>query len=57
MVYRTDYHIHTTFSDGKAAPEEYIAPALSAGISELGILGTPFFIQEEPGMVHESRKC
>jgi histidinol-phosphatase (PHP family) len=36
MVYRTDYHIHTTFSDGKAAPEEYIATAISAGISELG---------------------
>ena len=36
MVYRTDYHIHTTFSDGKAIPEEYIAPAISAGISELG---------------------
>jgi histidinol-phosphatase (PHP family) len=36
MVYRTDYHIHTTFSDGKAAPEEYIAAAISARISELG---------------------
>lgn len=36
MHYKTDYHIHTTFSDGKAEPEEYIAPAISAGISELG---------------------
>jgi len=36
MRYITDYHIHTTFSDGKAAPEEYIAPAISAGIMELG---------------------
>ena len=36
MVYRTDYHIHTTFSDGKAAPEEYIAAAVAAGMSELG---------------------
>jgi len=36
MVYRTDYHIHTTFSDGKAAPEEYIEAAIAAGISELG---------------------
>lgn len=36
MLYKTDYHIHTTFSDGKAAPEEYIAPAIDAGISELG---------------------
>jgi histidinol-phosphatase (PHP family) len=36
MSYKTDYHIHTTFSDGKAAPEEYIAPAIAAGISEIG---------------------
>ena len=36
MHYKTDYHIHTTFSDGKAAPEEYIASAISAGLSEIG---------------------
>lgn len=36
MYYTTDYHIHTTFSDGKAAPEEYIAPAVASGISEMG---------------------
>jgi histidinol-phosphatase (PHP family) len=36
MIYRTDYHIHTTFSDGKASPEEYLAAAVSAGVSELG---------------------
>ena len=36
MVYKTDYHIHTTFSDGRSAPEEYLAAAASAGISELG---------------------
>lgn len=36
MIYRTDYHIHTTFSDGRSAPEEYLAAAESAGISELG---------------------
>jgi len=36
MIYKTDYHIHTTFSDGKAAPEDYINPAVSAGISEIG---------------------
>lgn len=28
--------MHSTFSDGKAAPEEYIAPALEAGIIEIG---------------------
>ena len=36
MLYKTDYHIHTTFSDGKADPEEYIARAISAGINEIG---------------------
>jgi histidinol-phosphatase (PHP family) len=36
MVYRTDYHIHTSFSDGRAVPEDYIAPALAAGLSEMG---------------------
>jgi HisJ family histidinol phosphate phosphatase len=36
MLYKTDYHIHTSFSDGKAAPENYIAPAISAGLSEIG---------------------
>ena len=36
MLYRTDYHIHSTFSDGKAHPEEYIAAARSAGIKEMG---------------------
>ncbi len=36
MSYKTDYHIHTTFSDGKAAPEDYVATAISAGLSEIG---------------------
>ncbi|HEY5125224.1 MAG TPA: histidinol-phosphatase [Ignavibacteria bacterium] len=36
MIYRTDYHTHTTFSDGKADPEEYISQAISAGIKEIG---------------------
>jgi histidinol-phosphatase (PHP family) len=36
MIYKTDYHIHTTFSDGNAAPEDYLANTISLGISELG---------------------
>jgi histidinol-phosphatase (PHP family) len=36
MAYITDYHIHTCFSDGRAAPEEYIAAARIKGLSELG---------------------
>lgn len=36
MIYRTDYHIHSSFSDGRAAPEDYIAPAVAAGLNEIG---------------------
>jgi len=36
MIYRTDYHIHTLFSDGKSKPEDYLEPAISAGLSEIG---------------------
>jgi histidinol-phosphatase (PHP family) len=36
MIYRTDYHMHSTFSDGRSVPEDYIAPALAAGLSEIG---------------------
>jgi histidinol-phosphatase (PHP family) len=36
MLYRTDYHIHSTFSDGKAHPEDYIAAAKYAGLKEMG---------------------
>jgi histidinol-phosphatase (PHP family) len=36
MIYRTDYHMHSTFSDGRSAPEDYVVPAIAAGISEIG---------------------
>jgi histidinol-phosphatase (PHP family) len=36
MIYKTDYHVHTWFSDGKGAPEEYIGPAVAAGLKEIG---------------------
>jgi len=36
MVYRTDYHIHSLYSDGRAAPRDYIAPAIAAGLKEIG---------------------
>mgnify|MGYP001147695902 CR=1 FL=1 len=36
MIYRTDYHIHTDYSDGKARPEEYIDIAVKKGFSEIG---------------------
>lgn len=36
MIYRTDYHMHSSFSDGRSLPEEYIGYALTAGLSEIG---------------------
>jgi len=36
MIYRTDYHIHSSFSDGKTAPDDYIVPAVAAGLKEIG---------------------
>jgi len=36
MIYKTDYHMHSTYSDGRSLPEEYVAPAIAAGLSEIG---------------------
>jgi len=36
MIYRTDYHIHSKFSDGKSEPVDYVAPAVAAGFKEIG---------------------
>jgi histidinol-phosphatase (PHP family) len=36
MVYKTDYHMHSTFSDGRSAPEDYVVSAIAAGLSEIG---------------------
>jgi histidinol-phosphatase (PHP family) len=36
MIYRTDYHMHSCYSDGRSVPDDYIAPALAAGLSEIG---------------------
>ena len=36
MIYKTDYHMHSSYSDGRSVPEDYIAPAIAAGLSEIG---------------------
>ena len=36
MIYRTDYHMHSSYSDGRSVPDDYIIPALVAGMSEIG---------------------
>ncbi|HLN20810.1 MAG TPA: histidinol-phosphatase [Bacteroidales bacterium] len=35
-MYKTDYHMHTIFSDGRAEPEDYLLPAIKAGLQEIG---------------------
>ena len=36
MIYKTDYHMHSSYSDGRSDPEDYITPAIEAGLSEIG---------------------
>jgi histidinol-phosphatase (PHP family) len=36
MIYKTDYHTHSTFSDGRSAPEDYVSAARAAGLNEIG---------------------
>lgn len=36
MIYKTDYHMHSMYSDGRSEPEDYIASAIKAGFSEIG---------------------
>ena len=36
MIYKTDYHMHSSYSDGRSVPEDYIPPAIEAGLSEIG---------------------
>ena len=36
MIYGTDYHVHTTYSDGRREPEAYIGAALKLGLREIG---------------------
>lgn len=36
MIYKTDYHMHSIYSDGRSAPEDYVDSAIAAGLSEIG---------------------
>lgn len=36
MIYKTDYHIHTTYSDGREGPEACIREAVRKGLKEIG---------------------
>ena len=56
MVYRTDYHMHSNYSDGRSAPEDYIIAALAAGLSEIGFSEHLTLFQGPRGMEYESFK-
>ncbi len=36
---RADFHVHTTFCDGQAAPEEMVRAALETGLDAIGFSG------------------
>ena len=39
MRVKSDYHVHTTYCDGKSTPEEIINEAIKTGIEKLGFSG------------------
>ncbi|MBQ0083281.1 MAG: histidinol-phosphatase [Clostridiales bacterium] len=48
MILR-DFHIHSSFSDGEASPEEIIKAAISAGLTHIGISDHSYtYFDEEP---------
>ncbi len=47
MIYRTDYHVHTYFSDGDAWPEDYIGRAIEIGLDEIGFSDHLTLTQEQ----------
>lgn len=56
MIYKTDYHIHTFYSDGRSAPEEYIDTAVEAGLKEIGFSDhLTLFRAREPWTMDVSR--
>lgn len=49
MIYKTDYHIHSIFSDGRSTPEDYIIKALELSFAEIGFSDhLSLFSAEEP---------
>jgi len=55
-MYRADYHIHTTYSDGKALPAEYITTARAKGLKEIGFSEHLTLTEEPQGWSIEPQK-
>ena len=56
MIYKTDYHIHSTFSDGSSAPEDYIPLAVSEGFREIGFSDHLTLFKEKQGWFMDPKR-
>lgn len=56
MIYKTDYHIHTKFSDGSSEPADYITAAIPAGFSEIGFSDHLTLFKEQQKWFMDSRR-
>jgi histidinol-phosphatase (PHP family) len=50
MIYKTDYHMHSSYSDGRSVPEDYISTAIAAGLSEIGFSEHLTLFKENEGL-------
>lgn len=56
MIYKTDYHIHTTFSDGRAIPGDYLPAAAMAGLYEIAFRNENGAVKQFPFKLN-ANKC
>ena len=52
----SDFHVHSTFSDGKNTPEEIVLKAISAGIKNLGFSDHSYTLDESYCMSKEKKE-
>ena len=53
----SDFHIHTTFSDGKNSPEEMVKSAIKLGIKNIGFSDHSYtFFDESYCMLKEDKQ-
>ena len=55
MITLTDYHVHTTFSDGKDTPEETVKAAIEKGLTELGFSDHSYTYFDESYCIKKGR--
>lgn len=55
MINLTDYHVHTTFSDGNNTPEEMVKAAIEKGLTELGFSDHSYTCFDESCCIKKDR--